>query len=528
MKNGLAVQEMKVKHFMVSLTLAITASACNGVSSQAPVDAGSAATGTADSGSHAVALWGGENDEPTDDARIVYVPPKPDPRTAAQIAAAACVNPSGEWRCKTPKPKTFAAAGSTPITPVSWTVPNWYFAPGSGADDNTCTTSGSPCATWGEIWVHRLGAGSPQLQQNTTFHQLSGQTLNVDNIFGTFQLSAGHQVAFIGSLTQVCTIPINTATVTAQVRGGPGTRWQVSNMCGGAAGKMLLQDVTQNTWSTIDSIGGGVATISQPLSNSLLTTIGSPTLAEASMATNDAFAVWSQPLSNLKRFQVVSTDTTSSGVAGVAWIQDVEVADSSTTGVSSFAIPNDSPAVFSRVRFDGRIRGGSAHTYYLLGGDVAGDVRVTGGFPILYGGVLRSSLTSIGSAPQLLGDVAVHGNFFLYASTVILGTSGADGVYSDASMTVEESTTTRITGPLWGTVAIGTAPNGWVRCNSTPCTAVIVTNGTLQVTSPTGNATTGSFYSAGTWTDGTTITATNIHAHGGLQNPITHCGYSED
>jgi hypothetical protein len=370
--------------------------------------------------------------------------------------------------------------------------------------------------------------------QNLTIHLLSGQTLGVDANCGFFpRMSGGGYAALVGTLAQVCTIPVNTATVTAQVRGGPGTRWQVSSMCGGAAAKMWLQDVTQNTWADIDSIGGGVATVSQPLSNSLLTTIGIPAVAESSMATNDAFAVWSQPLVNLKGFQAESGDVSSGGQVGATWIQDIRIADSSGAGTSEFPLIADGLTVLSRVRLDTRLNASSLHgrglSMYVLGSDLGQGVLLLGGEPAIYGGVARSTVSSINGVPTLAGDVAVHGTMSFYAGVPIFGTSSDQtGTYSDSNIIVEESATLRLNAPLWGTVSIALAPNAWVRSNSLAFNNTLLTNGALQLVGPLGVTTTGTSYAAGVWTDGINLTVANLVANGGLQNPVTHNGFSQD
>src|SRR5579875_1013792 len=112
-------------------------------------------------------------------------PAKPDPRTPAELAQAACLGPNGQWHCKLQRKMVLAASSSSPIIPASWTVPNWYIDPsnstGCASDSNsgtssTCGAAGSgigPLATWGELQVHRWGCQGggqvcPRLQQTTT------------------------------------------------------------------------------------------------------------------------------------------------------------------------------------------------------------------------------------------------------------------------------------------------------------------------------------------------------------------------
>lgn len=382
-----------------------------------------------------------------------------------------------------------ATAGGTsqPVIPASWRVANWFFDPanssGTASDGNDCQTSSTPCLTWGEIFVHRLGAGCPVLQQPTVFNQLSAQTLNVDNIFGTFCGANGAQAALKGQLTSVGTIPINTATVTTQVRGGPGTRWQVTNMPGGTAAKNLLQDTTQNTWSTIDSLAVNTATISQPETNATVMTVGIPTLTAGSMATNDAFTVWSQPLSNLKVWTMNGGDVGVGGAnsaATTAWVQGVEIADSSGTGASEFAAGGQSAVtVFSLVRFDPRVvinsmQGRGRWTYFATC-DITGAMTHIAGLFGLSGGVNRGGFTSEGgAAPTVSEDAVLHG-----ANLMLGGGPIFQNVFADGTTTVLQATV-QMTGVFWGSGPVTIDPGGsWVN-ETTNFVTGLLTSGALK------------------------------------------------
>jgi hypothetical protein len=78
-----------------------------------------------------------------------------------------------------------------PITPVTWTIQDWYFDPanatGCASDNNTCTSSScsaggiGPCLTYAEVVQGRWETVSPRLfsfNQNFTFHALSSQTVS--------------------------------------------------------------------------------------------------------------------------------------------------------------------------------------------------------------------------------------------------------------------------------------------------------------------------------------------------------------
>jgi hypothetical protein len=129
-----------------------------------------------------------------------FAPASPDTRSPAQLVHDACTGADGvTWLCdKKLKPKTFAASspGSVPIIPFTWTVPNWYVNKSTGSDANACTTSGSPCATKQEIWVHRFGCGGapydcPRFRQTTTLEQDASDTDNSDPLYAHVALEAG-------------------------------------------------------------------------------------------------------------------------------------------------------------------------------------------------------------------------------------------------------------------------------------------------------------------------------------------------
>lgn len=107
---------------------------------------------------------------------------QPSPMGEANIAAtfaeaAACQGYDGTWRCPRLRKQTVLAAsgGSTPVYPSSWNVPAWFINPSTGSDSNSCTSSGSPCQTWGEIAQHRWGTVSPFHSVNVAFSFLAGQ-----------------------------------------------------------------------------------------------------------------------------------------------------------------------------------------------------------------------------------------------------------------------------------------------------------------------------------------------------------------
>lgn len=107
------------------------------------------------------------------------------------LAVACTPSPSPTANSQNPT-KIVMAASTQPLTPASWTVPNWYIDPanttGCAADTNTCTSATcagagtGPCATYAEIVVHRWGTTAPTLAQNTTVSFLSSHSDNSDPV----------------------------------------------------------------------------------------------------------------------------------------------------------------------------------------------------------------------------------------------------------------------------------------------------------------------------------------------------------
>ena len=96
---------------------------------------------------------------------------------ATPAEAAACTAFDGTWRCPMlRRPLVLGSGGSMPVQPSTWNVPAWYLNGSTGNDNNSCTSSGAPCRTWGEIALHRWGTYSPLHQVNVAFNLTGAQT----------------------------------------------------------------------------------------------------------------------------------------------------------------------------------------------------------------------------------------------------------------------------------------------------------------------------------------------------------------
>jgi len=173
-----------------------------------------------------------------------------DTRSQAQIDAAACTAPDGSWRCAMARPKTFGATGITPILPASWTVPNWFVNKSTGSDANTCTSSGSPCATKQEILVHRWGCADaprdcPRFQQTTTLEQDASDTDNTDPLYLHCALEKGGNGFILqGPTPTVVTSTTLGAGTTARNRAAGANALLVAQF---AAGAPFVGQMVQNT-----------------------------------------------------------------------------------------------------------------------------------------------------------------------------------------------------------------------------------------------------------------------------------------
>jgi hypothetical protein len=418
--------------------------------------------------------------------------------------------------------------GSQPITPQSWTVINWYVNPSVGLDTNSCISSGSPCATFGEIFIHRLGTISPTYTQATTFTLQSSQSGTNDPIFFTPKLANGGQAVLIGTPITVAGSPFIAGTVTTQVQGAPGTRWQVAGMPAASAAKQLLFDSTTNAYAFIDSIAGSVATITQPLPSSLINTVGLFSPTESTFATGDTITAYTLPTANLKVWRPQGGDVGSGGAntsASVGWVQFIQVADSSGTGESELPVTNDAATLnFSAVQFLTRVHinilGGRGYGVSLVGCDTSQVIVVFGGGSgMFYGGVVRNGMVIAGGAtPDIEGDVAIHGTLAITSAFVNFINVFSDGVLQATYGMMQTNG-----GVAWGSFSVVLYPGSvFYRVGGTSWATTLKTTGSLGF----GSNSSGSYFSGSTWTSGITISAANIDTNDGLQNPQTGAKFS--
>lgn len=391
-----------------------------------------------------------------------------DPRSEAEKAATACTGSHGEWLCKSyKKPATFAASAA-PVTPISWTITDWYVNPNNDAsgggdtcasDGNSCTAatctggcSGSSCPsgigacrTFGEVIQHRLGTFTPRLQQITVFHKLSAQALGQDLIFFQPFLGAGGQAKLIDSL-----VPWDggsTATISAFLPKQPdaGQLLQISGLPTGATAGLFVCDVTQGfSCAFIDSmVDAGTAKMEQPLTDASFNfpTNTTPAGVEVnSWTTGDSLNIYTENATNLKAWNPVAGDVSDAGTFSGGWVQFTNVVDlGSGTPPSALPVIAQGELGYAGCKIDPRVHvstlGGRGNPPYMFGNYETGTyIQIAGGIGLVEGGGYLNGLEAFNGAHLAVGqDAIVHGGLVSAGGITIQGSTG--GVYVDATGT---------------------------------------------------------------------------------------------
>lgn len=409
------------------------------------------------------------------------------PNDAQRIAA--CTLPDGSWACSARRPQTFKASGNSPLTPVSWTVTDWWIDPANGSgtasDQNDCVSATTACLTFGEVIQHRLGTFSPRLVQPTRFHQLSSQALNTDFVFFEPYVANGGQAILLGSLIPNGA-PFTPGGLTAKVRGGPGQLLTLTTVPAYVAAKNLIFNSTRSSYAFVDSvIAGPNAVMSQPIPASVITTVGIPTLSEDNTwAAGDTYQANTLPLVNLKRWHPDGGDVGAGGASTQAsggWTQFVQYADSSGTGASEYPFEGDSAInVISACQISPRIHSsannGRGQALYIIGSDASQPVAQYGAGSTnnlaVFGGVQRS--TANYTNVLLDGDAIAHG------AIVFIGTSNFIGaLFSDSSLTITGFT--QVNPTIWGSATVAVQAGSTLRNSAANFAASLLTSGALKL-----------------------------------------------
>jgi hypothetical protein len=426
---------------------------------------------------------------------------------------------------------------TTPYPPASWSVADWYVNPVTGLDSNAGTGMSPVKTIMGGI-VAKWGTTQPVLQQTTTIHLLASQTLEQEVVLlQPFIAGAGNNFVILGTLTAVGGA-FPAGAVTAKVRGSPGTLLQVAGMPVSATAGMLVYNATKDSWATIDSLSGGVATMTQPLSTAALLTItAEPNLLGAEVDTwapGDSLQLYTQPVLNLKAILPVGGDADAAFDSPVVWLQNLYIPDvSGVVGNSTtVAKPYGPGLTLSNCRLDTFLElDGSDGTYgtYTLNTWLNGGLSFN--MSLMIGGASNTAENEYSifqNVSTFDGDAILHGAVLAKGAYSICGFAYCDAIVSPVhggELLLEPASVSATACQLWGPgstnlegadssiqlqVGIGLT---WTACLTV---SAINIEGT----------TTGTSYAAGVWTDGRALTSANLDLYDGLQNPRTGNRYS--
>jgi hypothetical protein len=446
------------------------------------------------------------------------------------------------------RPRMAAPADAQAWINPTWYVPDWYFKDnddaGRASDNNPCVEAGAPCATFGGIQNYLGGKGTtPQLQQPTRFHMLSGQSVGQDEIFQEFNTAHGAQ-AILDTTAAMPTICTGTDGGFVMQQPDAGLRTSLAAPCSGADAGELVHDTVANSWATIEYFDGGAAILTTPLPNALVTTPGIPTLAEGTVAPGDAYAVVGHAAVNLKRWDTVGGDLLSGGnaTASGAMVIGAEVLDPSGSTLNPSVLSLVSRAAassYALTRFDVRISfdplAGRGNTTYFLGDDFATGFASMGlgSFSplVLFGGVSRA-LVSIANGIAC-GDIVFEQGANVLGPLVYFGyasTTGLGGVYLASGYDVEVYDTlasTNTTGiSIWGGGTITVYPGGTFWCLFDTCAPTNVNTGALACGATSRRTYVGTVYDGGVFTNNVPITWAQVDYQGAVFDLGTGCRFT--
>jgi len=421
---------------------------------------------------------------------------------------------------------------------AAWSVADWYVDPVSGDDSRDGLTPSTAVRTIMGGIIARWGTTSPILKQNTTIHLLSTETAGQEDVVLSPIVTQTAWFAVVGVPKLIASFSLG--AVTAKARGNPGTLLQAAGFTApGLATGQLVVNTTSGKQSEcwIYALGGGVATLSQPLvpvtpAADASNFPASPPAQVNTWAINDTVEVYEVPLLNLKVWQPAGGDTSAASIGGVAWLQNVFVPDvAGTPGYSYLAVTGTitgcvpwvvscriQPYVEMLGQSGGGVLGGFAVNCYLEGGAQVENASMWAGACLLYG-------VGLGTFGSIDGDAIVESIGLYGADSAFVG-----AVYVHTSYTSygggcgKLDPTAYGTGALWGPASLALTDRStlqlvggtWVDC-------LFLSPLTIE------GVGTGTSYAGGIWTDGIDLTPTNLDAHSGsLQNPRTNCGFFQN
>src|SRR5579875_459602 len=275
----------------------------------------------------------------------VVAPPKPDPRTPAQLAQAACQAADGSWRCpKLARRTILAASSASPVLPSSWSIPHWYLDPanasGCASDANsgtsqTCAGGIGPLSTYGELSVHRWGClgnanECPRLRQNTTLTFLSSQSGNSDPIYFRPALENSAMPIIQCQLTQSAAGTLGTVTA-RNISGGTLLKTTFTVTSGAIAANQLIVNSTHTSRAWTYSNNAGTWSMSQPMAPYASGT-SDPDTEVNTWANGDSFTAYNPTSINLVDAEPVIADFNPSTFGNLLFVQQCNVLDPGGVG----------------------------------------------------------------------------------------------------------------------------------------------------------------------------------------------------
>ena len=379
--------------------------------------------------------------------RAVRTELKSDTRSPAEITAAACRGPNGQWFCNSPQPRASSATAVGPIIPPSWTIPQWYVDPsntsGAASDNNNCTTTSTPCLTWHEINDHRWGCiGSPnacpRLRQNTNITFISSHTTTSDPVYFYPSIENSAYVVLQGAApTVVATVSLSGVTAKSTTAGA--NSLLIANIGGSGAANMLLENTTHpsRAWAYA-SFGGGSFSITQPMVK-LTTPFSSTPPAEVNTWANTDSVKLLTPVSvNLVAAVPVYTDfNNSSGGFNLLNIYQLLVFNPAASADQSFVgtFVSTGEVNWTRVININQGFNNNSNSFVNYNTLLAGSVDSSSSFWV-FGGEVSGAISGNGGNALLDGDVIINGGGWQqYGGEVIWGR-----VYMDAASLVFSGT----------------------------------------------------------------------------------------
>lgn len=432
-----------------------------------------------------------------------------------------------------------AAPGTPAYNPTWYALTDIYWDPVAGSDNNGGNVIGAPVKTFAEI-VRRYGSESPQFSfgHSVTVHQLSAQPANQDPVFFEPKVSGGGQAILDARAGWVVA---GADFASGALSGGFGYAGAVASVGGTplviagvptyVVSNVLLFNAARGaggSYCFVDSVGGGNATMQQPLTGTSLFTPPTAGAQPAAVAVNtwvaaDVLRPYTVPTLNLKRWSPSGADVTVGGQVACGYVIGAQIVDASAA-LSVYV--HECKTCFNVISccvistgFSSGSTGGRNNQSYVLGCSIAGAISTIGAC-VFYGGAMASGAHLVLSKFTLFTNTIVHGAVSIFTN-VSVNQAFADGLWS-----------------VFGSVQILTQMYGTYQVNLYPMASwqnltgdyvhgfvnnALLTNGALAFGTTT---TTGSAYvGAGTNTDGITITPANIDTGaaggGGLFDPLT-------